>query len=173
MKILLFPLLLAFSCALAALYGALHNQISYSVSPGYFHDFKFIQFRIDQVLHNRWGAAQVGIFASWWMGIVIGLPIYLFALRIKDIGLVLKTYITAAALVAVITLSVGLAGLILSTHIIDAEDLLAISPQRPTSDPLAFARAGAMHDFSYIGGITGLLIALIFTRRCARKSRHN
>ena len=47
-KILLFPLLLAAGCIISGLYGAFHNQISYTVSPDYFHAFKFDQFGIPE-----------------------------------------------------------------------------------------------------------------------------
>ena len=52
-KLLLFPVLLAVACVIAGLYGALHNQISYTVSPEYFHANKFHQFAIPANLHDR------------------------------------------------------------------------------------------------------------------------
>jgi hypothetical protein len=35
---------MAIACLIAGAYGALHNQISYSVASEYFQQFKFIQF---------------------------------------------------------------------------------------------------------------------------------
>ncbi|CUJ34123.1 hypothetical protein [Cognatishimia activa] len=168
MKLLLLPVLLVFACLLAALYGALHNQISYSVAPGYFHDLKFQQFRIDPSYHNRLGAAQVGVSASWWMGIVIGVPIYVALLRISPLSLFIQSFLKIALTVVIITLVVGLIGLLISTYAIDPQTLLNISPERNTDAPLAFARAGAMHDFSYIGGILGLCVGLFHARRIGR-----
>jgi hypothetical protein len=40
------PILFVLACLFAGIYGALHNQISYSVAPEYFTQFKFIKFQI-------------------------------------------------------------------------------------------------------------------------------
>jgi hypothetical protein len=58
----------------AGLFGIIHDQISYSVSPEYFTKFKFIQFHLlDVDLPDRARAAMVGFLASWWMGIPLGI----------------------------------------------------------------------------------------------------
>jgi len=111
-KLTLFPILLFAGCLIAGLYGALHNQISYTVSPEYFTAFKFHQFSIPEDLRGRIGAAIVGWRASWWMGLFIGVPVLI-------VGLILpgwKTYVSrcflAFAVVAVTALVVGLVALI-------------------------------------------------------------
>src|SRR5258708_14664894 len=82
LKLALLPLLLVSGCLIAGSYGALHNQISYTVSPEYFHAFKFGQFGIPNELRGRVGAAIVGWRASWWMGLIIGMPILLVGLTL-------------------------------------------------------------------------------------------
>lgn len=85
-KLFLALVLFVFACLLAGGYGALHNQISYTVSPEYFTKFKFHQFQINEVIGERLGAAIVGWSASWWMGIFIGIiliPMGLLLLRKK------------------------------------------------------------------------------------------
>jgi hypothetical protein len=52
-KVALLPLLLAAGRIISGVYGALHDQISYTVSPDYFHHLKFCQFNIADHLHNR------------------------------------------------------------------------------------------------------------------------
>lgn len=52
-KFALLPVLLAAGCLISGVYGALHDQISYTVSPEYFHAFKFRQFAIPPELQNR------------------------------------------------------------------------------------------------------------------------
>jgi hypothetical protein len=66
-KFILLPVLLGAGCLISGLYGALHNQISYSVSPDYFDAYKFIQFDVPVTLRDRVGASIVGWQASWWM----------------------------------------------------------------------------------------------------------
>src|SRR5262245_8551818 len=99
-KMILAPVLLVAACVVAGLYGMLHNQISYSVSPDYFHAFKFIQFRIPEDLQNRLGASVVGWHASWWMGLIIGIPVLLIALILPGWRAYLSGSLMAFAVVA-------------------------------------------------------------------------
>ncbi|MFY0597181.1 MAG: hypothetical protein JXQ85_12185 [Cognatishimia sp.] len=171
LKLLLFPVLMLFACALAALYGAVHNQISFSVSPGYFYELKFIQFRIDEALQNRIGAAWVGVQASWWMGLIIGFPIYIVSLFVKGTKPFVRAFMRVSIMVVVLTLGIGLGALAFAEFNFVAGDLPEWAPARNVSDPLAFAKAGFMHDFSYMGGFIGLIFGVFLTIKYARQSR--
>ncbi|RNF36317.1 hypothetical protein [Paracoccus methylarcula] len=170
-KLLLAPALILASILLAGLYGACHNQISYTVSPGYFHEFKFIQFGIQPELQNRLGAAIVGWQASWWMGIVIGLPLCLLSLAMRGIGAFVRTFLLAALMVVGITFLTGLGALAAGYIAIHDGNLPGWMAGREVSDPTAFARAGLMHDFSYLGGLLGLLAGGVMVIRKVRASR--
>jgi hypothetical protein len=63
-----------FLCAvLAGIYGALHDQISFTISPEYFTCIKFQQFEwIGLGSHPRLFAAAIGFMATWWVGFVGG-----------------------------------------------------------------------------------------------------
>lgn len=52
-KIALLPILLNRGLCHAGVYGALHHQISYTVSPDYFHAFKFHQLGIPERMRGR------------------------------------------------------------------------------------------------------------------------
>ena len=170
-RLALFPLSLLFACIVAGVYGALHDQISYSVAPSYYHDFKFIQFAIDPTLHNRVGASIVGWNATWWMGLVIGLPIYVAGLFVKSNAEFVRQYVRVALLVVLIALAIGVGALVLSFALINAERLPTWMTGRPVSDPVAFARAGTMHNFSYLGGLVGLLAGVASMLWSPRKRR--
>ncbi|MEO0379253.1 MAG: hypothetical protein AAF252_03235 [Pseudomonadota bacterium] len=160
-KVLMFPALMVFSCLLAAFYGALHNQISYSVAPGYFHEFKFLQFAVAPELQNRVGAALVGVRASWWMGIVIGIPVYLAALFVQGTSAFIKAYVLAASVVVAVTFVMGVGALMIA-EMTFAPDILPVWMEgRQVKDPVAFAKAGSMHNNSYLGGLVGLLVGLV------------
>ncbi|RMC37724.1 hypothetical protein [Paracoccus alkanivorans] len=171
MKLLLAPFLIAAACILAGLYGMVHNQISYSVSPGYFHEFKFIQFGIQPELQSRLGAAIVGWQASWWMGIVIGLPICLLSLAMRGTGAFVRTFLLAALMVVAIALLTGLGALAAGYLAIQEGHLPGWMAGWEVSDPTAFARAGLMHDFSYMGGLFGLLAGGVMVIGKIRASR--
>jgi hypothetical protein len=65
MKFIIFVLLFIAICFISGIYGFLHDQISYTVSPEYFTHLKFHQFNIPNSLYNRIGAGIVGIMATW------------------------------------------------------------------------------------------------------------
>jgi hypothetical protein len=143
-KLALFPILLVTACLVAGFYGALHDQISYTISPDYYYSFKFNQFRIPVVLRNRIGASMVGWYASWWMGLLIGIPVLLLGLIMPD----RKSYVTrslvAFGVVAFTSLVVGL------TALFNAGDMNS------------FDRVGTMHNHSYLGGGLGIITASIY-----------
>lgn len=170
-RLLLLPVSLVFACLLAGTYGALHDQLSYTVAPSYYHDFKFIQFAVDPALQNRLGASMVGWKASWWMGLLIGLPIYLAGLFVRGNAEFCRQYLRAAFAVVATALLMGLAALAISVATIDAQHLPGWMTGRLVSDPVAFARAGTMHNFSYLGGGVGLLFGLALMILAARRSR--
>jgi hypothetical protein len=170
-RLALLPVALAFACIVAGAYGAIHDQISYTVAPSYYHDFKFTQFAIAPTLHNRLGASIVGWNATWWMGLLIGLPIYIAGLFIRENGEFCRQYIRAAILVVSTALLIGLAALAIAFVSIDEHHLPTWMVGRPVRDPVAFARAGTMHNYSYIGGFVGLLLALGSMTMAARKSQ--
>jgi hypothetical protein len=49
------------ACLLSGAYGAIHNQVSYTVSPEYFTKFKFVQFGIEPAISERLCSQQLGL----------------------------------------------------------------------------------------------------------------
>ena len=170
-KLLQLPLLFIAACLLAGFYGAVHNQISYSVAPSYFHEFKFDQFRIEGFLRNRIGASLVGFHASWFMGLIIGIPIGLLTLIAPDPRSQRVIFFKTSILVVVMTFIIGLAALIHGVMSIHESHLPVWMQGRNISDPVAFARAGHMHNFSYLGGVIGLILGTIYAVRYLLKMR--
>jgi hypothetical protein len=168
-KVVLFPVLLGVACLVAGLYGAVHDQVSYSVSPDYYHAFKFKQFNIPASLHNRLGVALVGWYASWWMGFLIGLPVLLIGLILADARTYFTRSLVAFAVVAVTALAVGLGALLWAACTLSESNLPGYPFPPGVADKVAFARAGTMHNFSYLGGFLGILTAsvyLLLARAC-------
>jgi hypothetical protein len=174
-KVALFPVLLVVACLIAGLYGAVHDQVSYCVAPDYYHAFKFNQFNISGSLHNRLGVAVVGWLASWWMGLLIGLPVLLIGLILPDARAYLVHALVAFAVVAVTALAVGLGALLWAACTLHESNLPAYDFPPGVADKVAFARAGAMHNFSYLGGFLGIVTAsayLVLMRVRLGKSRN-
>lgn len=168
-KIALVPLLFVIACLFAGIYGAVHNQVSYTVSPEYFTQFKFHQFRINDGLPDRIGAAIVGWNAAWWMGIVIGTVLIPLGWLIHGNANYFWTMIRAFGVVAATTLIIGLAALAFAFVVVDTEVAGEIRRySNDITDDVAFARAGTMHNFSYLGGLVGMItgvVAVFWQRR--------
>lgn len=161
-KVALLPVLLVAACLTAGLYGALHNQISYSVSPDYFHAFKFHQFGIPEQLRGRVGASIVGWHASWWMGLFIGVPVLLVGLILPGWKVYLSRCLIAFAVVAGTALLVGLGALACAYVTISEATLPGYWYPEQVADKVAFARAGTMHNFSYLGGFLGIVTGSLY-----------
>lgn len=157
-KLVLVPLLFVIACLLAGTYGVIHNQISYTVSPEYFTQFKFHQFGMPDYFPDRMGAAMVGWSAAWWMGIVIGIILIPFGLVMRGTATYFWGMIQAFGIVALTTLGVGLVALAVAFVLIDADTVGEIVRyQNEIVDDTSFARAGMMHNFSYLGGLVGII----------------
>ncbi len=145
----------------AAVFGALHNQISFTIGASYFYDVKFAQFGIDPIVQNRISASIVGALASWWMGLLMGLPAFALgyvtqAGRRRYFYAGLKA-IWIATSIAAIAAFIGLA----FGQIADINTLVGYLPNIDAfSDPEGFVRAAIMHEASYFGGAIGALAAL-------------
>lgn len=158
-------------CAMfaAAAFGALHNQISFTIGASYFYDVKFAQFYIDPYLQNRIGAAIVGVLASWWMGLFMGIPAFLLG-AITQAGRRRYFYaglraIAGALCITALGAFVGLA----FGHIADINTLIGYLPMIDAfSDPIGFVRAAIMHEASYFGGALGALAAIYIMWRAAK-----
>ena len=173
-KIALLPVLLFAGCLIAGAYGAVHDQVSYTVSPDYFHSFKFIQFSIPPSLQNRTGAALVGWGATWWMGLIIGVPVLTIGLTLPDARTYWTRSLVAFAVVAATALLVGFGALAYATATIDAAHLPDYWYPDGVADQVAFGRVGTMHNFGYLGGflgiITGSAYLLVERWRLARRA---
>ena len=171
-KLVVLPVLVALACVVAGAYGAAHNQLSYTIAPEYFHGLKFQQFRIPGDLHNRLGAAIVGWRASWWTGVFLGGVVAVAALTVRG-GVGAFTRIFVRALFGVIAGAAVVGGLtLLVAFTLFTRDQVASLPQLASrADPLAFARAGALHDATYIGAGLATAVAVVLILRAAVRSR--
>lgn len=173
-KSAIFGGLTALACLAAALFGAIHNQISLTFGPDYFHTIKFVQFGLGEALPDRVGAALVGVLASWWMGLIIGPPAFLFGLalirapgRFFNAGLRAIGAVFGATMLAAF-IGAGIGFLRVSQGI----DPGFYVP--PGANPADIVRAGSMHNASYTGGAIGLVLALgmVWRARDRREPAH-
>ncbi|MEH3023519.1 MAG: hypothetical protein PGN19_12385 [Pseudomonas oryzihabitans] len=139
--------------ALAALYGALHDQVSYSLGPDYFTCLKFPQFGLlDSDAAPRWRAARVGLQAGAVAGLPLGLAL-LWLARGRPAG---DRYLwRGSAAVLLGALGCALLGLGLGWFALELGSVLRVPAC--VQDRRGFLLAAWMHDGSYLGALLGLL----------------
>lgn len=158
-RIMIFLLLMGLAALAAAIFGAVHNQLSFTVGPDYFYEIKFRQFGIAEALPDRVGAAIVGVLASWWMGVLVGLPAFFFGLFAVPVA---RAYFAAGigAIGFVILLTTSFAALgLFAGVLLTGNPILDFIPIPPGAEPADIQRAGLMHDASYLGGAVGAIVA--------------
>jgi len=162
----------ALGALLASLYGILHDQLTYTISPEYFTRLKFQQFAWANLgLPPRMFVGEIGFLASWWVGLIGGwlvaragaaqLP---FAIRWT---LVARSF----ALVAIITLTAGLIGWLWGSAVVSSSSLSAWQIARQSlgvRDLPSFVTVAYIHNATYLGAALGILIAIFYIRRVRR-----
>ena len=154
-------------CMVAAgVFGAVHDQISYSVSPEYYTRFKFLQFGLtDTAVPERLRAAVVGFLASWWMGIPLGLLTGVAGFMQHTPSLMQRALLRSLPLVMGVALVVALGGLVYGwaqTAHVDLSRYRGWYIPAGLENLRAFLCAGYMHNAAYMGGLLAVPAAWAF-----------
>jgi hypothetical protein len=158
---------------LAGIYGALHDQLSYSISEEYFTKVKFHQFSYaDFGLHRRIFAAEVGFLASWWVGMIVAW--FLARLGLTELPEPPRRacIVTAFSIVFLTAIVVGAGGLAIGVARTSSGDLRGWDEwQRALelTNLRGFVIVAHLHDASYLGGLLGLIAAAIYVRRNVKR----
>ncbi|MGI9526329.1 MAG: hypothetical protein ACR2MS_04370 [Weeksellaceae bacterium] len=180
-------LILIIAPILGGIYGVIHDQITYSISEEYYTKFKFIQFGLENwesgqnigtgktpeiILDNpRIGAAIVGILATWWVGLIIGVFLGLIGLIHRNGKEMFIVTAKAIALTTGIALLTGLIGLLYGKVFLVENPPNWFLPDN-LIDRGHFIMVGSMHNFSYLGGLIGLIVGIGFSMRQKRKYKN-
>lgn len=165
-----FSTLLFLSIITAGVYGILHDQVTASISPEYFTRFKFIQFHVGPGVSFRLGVTIVGFFATWWTGAIIGLLLGLTGFIFPDHKTMKTALNKALLLILVTTVLLGCCGFVYGKYIQDPARVNWWLPEN-LQDKNNFILVGSIHNFSYLGGLTGLLSSMIYLMMRNRKIR--
>lgn len=171
-KTLTFLLIIILYVIFASFYGIINDHITYSISSEYYTRFKFLQFGLTEegieVQNPRLMVTVTGIIATWWMGLIIGIVMGLVNLIQKSWQNMLKVSLIAI-LINIFTVTLfGCLGYLYAVLFlpIQWEDYLTFwGVPYETVDIANFIRVEAIHNFSYIGALIGLIIAILYTIR--------
>lgn len=172
-KKILSVFLIAVSASLiAGIYGMIHDQITYTVSPEYYTKFKFIQFNlanegnVDKIKFPRLFVAVVGFLATWWFGLLLGFILGIINLIQKDWKIMYKISIKAIFVAVLVAFVVGIIGLLYGNFHLSKLPKSEFSGWYIPDNLIDFKNfisVGSMHNFSYAGGIIGLLLGIYYS----------
>ncbi len=173
-RIFLLLLIIGLGPLIGGLYGIIHDQLTYTISPEYYTKFKFYQFGLmdignEAIFPNpRLEVSAVGFMATWWMGLPIGLILGLVGLTIKDNKQMFRITLKAFVLTTIVAFITGLIGLAYGKFVLAETGVSWWLPENLINKK-NFIAVGSMHNFSYIGGLTGLIAGIIYIIRQRKK----
>lgn len=155
-----------FTPILAGIYGVLHDQISYTISPEYFTKFKFEQFGFVEYGFEieRATVAIIGFWSTWWTGLIIGVVNGTVGLIQPNSKIMWKSIYGASILTLGIAIAFGVLGIITGKFIIAQIDANWIIPN-DLINRTDYLTVGTMHTFSYVGGLIGLIFGINYQIR--------
>jgi hypothetical protein len=172
-KFLILLLVIVLAPLVGGLYGILNDQLTYTISPEYYTKFKFEQFGfVDLYLVNevntRILVSAVGFFATWWVGLPIGIILGLVGLIHKNSKQMFLVSLRAIFVTIIVALITGLIGLTYGKFYLAN---IGVDWWLPDNliDTKNFIAVGSMHNFSYLGGLTGVIAGIIYSVRQKRK----
>lgn len=158
---------------IAGLYGILDDQVTFRLGPEYFTKFKFDQFYYLDRKPVILTVAKIGFLATWWVGMFAGWfmgritlphePVKIAARRsLRGVGMMV-----GIALLFAVVASQGSPRSLDDARIAGWKDLIYLCN---VEDPLVFIQVGYIHNASYLGGLVGLIAALIWLRLTRRRA---
>lgn len=170
-----FGWMIAFGAAgamVAGAYGIVHDQITFTLGPEYFTRFKFDQFDyLDKAKPVRIVVGEIGFLATWWVGFFAGW--FMGRVAVPHLAVAKAARLCAAAVGIMLTTAIAFAVVSAFLAPMDISDS-RIENWRPmmqmyaVTDEVAFIRVGYIHNASYLGGLIGLIVALVWLRRQSR-----
>ncbi|MBY0477032.1 MAG: hypothetical protein K2Q24_05260 [Chitinophagaceae bacterium] len=154
------------SVLIAGIYGILHDQITYSISPEYFTKFKYKQFGFEPewLGGHRQTVAVIGFLATWWTGLFIGFILGLLSLILPDHKQMISTLSKTLRIILAIAITTGFLGFLYGNFYLAKTEVSWWLPE-DLIEKDKFIIVGSIHNFSYIGGILGLFAGIVYLVR--------
>jgi hypothetical protein len=159
----------AVGAVIAAMFGVVHDQITFSLSPEYFTRLKFLQFHYANFgLPQRIFVAEIGVLATWWVGLIAGWFIARKTVPNFPPKVALLKSLKGFAvmfLIAVFGSIMGYTfGLIRGPNA-DYSNWMHFASRYGVENLPDFVRVAYIHNASYLGGLVGLVAALVVLRK--------
>ena len=149
---------------IAGIYGILHDQVTFGISPEYFTKLKFEQFRWANLgLADRVFVSQIGFLATWWVGLFCGWFLARRHIPGQTPGSAWRKIMLGCAIIvlcALLSAGVGFAYGLWRGPGADYSAWRTTLAYLHIEDPWSFVRVAYIHNASYLGGLIGLIVAL-------------
>ena len=152
-------------------YGILHDQITYSISQEYFTKLKFDQFRYaDFGFPARVFVSEVGFLATCWAGFFSGWFLARIAVPAWPPREAFRKCLAGFLIVFILAFSAAVVGYFLGIrHTGDYSHWQETCDGLGVADIRSFVRVAYIHNAGYIGGLVGLVCAILFLHRLKRR----
>lgn len=165
------PALLEFTAlgaVLSGAYGILHDQLTFTIGPEYFHNFKFHQFAYaDFGFGDRIFVSFIGFLATWWVGLIVGWILARRCLPNQPRVVVRRQVYLGFFVVFATGIVAGLIGYLYGLWRGPDADYSAwrsALAQYNVSDHWSFMRVAYIHNAGYIGALLGLVFTYFVIR---------
>ncbi len=161
LKFGVFCLLVLVATLLAGAYGALHDQVTYTISSEYFTAFKFEQFGFEDwgPATPRTATAVIGFLATWWVGLfaglVLGLLGFIHATPKQMFRVAFRSILLTLAIAIVFAFVGGLVGWL------TIDEYGGCLPYA-VAECRRFCIVGEIHSFGYTGGEVGTVVGMAY-----------
>lgn len=160
------------SVIIAIFYGIVHNQFTYTISDEFFTKLMFERFGFVQYGQDtpRLTASIIGAWSTWWMGLVTGFVFATISLFHSDVRQMIKSIKGATLVVLGTSLIIGLIGLcygFLGFSRLDSSCCFPLEVHNVKN----FIAVSEMHSFSYLGGVVGLFLGIIWQIRAIKSDK--
>lgn len=147
---------------IAGIYGILHDQITFTIGPEYFTNFKFDQFDWANLgLGDRTFVACIGFLATWWFGLIVAWILTRRMLPNQPRGVAFKKIFSGFVVVLATGMLFGIGGFIYGNYRGPDADYSSWSwafRKYNVTDEWSFVRVAYIHNAGYLGGLAGLIL---------------
>lgn len=170
-KIQLFILTIILTPIIAGVYGIFHNQFTFTLSEEFFTKFMFERFGFVEYGTEtpRLTASIIGIWSTWWFGLIIGFIFAAVGFNQPNSKLMFQSICKAITITFATTILIGILGFFYGKSGLSSLSSTCCFPLqiKNTENFIAVSEA---HNFSYFGGITGTIIGVIYQLRIGKSS---
>jgi hypothetical protein len=151
----------------SGVYGIVHDQATYSISHEYFTRLKFSQFQYANFdLPPRVFVAEIGFLATWWVGFFAGWFIARITVPAFSPAVAFRHALRGFLVILGFALTSSILGYLLGIwHGSDYSGWEDIASTLGIVDLPGFVRVAYIHNASYLGGLAGLIVAILHLRK--------